>query len=135
MSSISSSLFSKTMYLKCDTFFFKLSEPIVGFSKAYMIEESKWNKIKEFELTDSSYILKNIFPNQSKCNDNKCRVDIKLEKSPEKTSYLSYKMIVSNEFCYIDGGNNCYKRKIGKNLEAGYCSKIKNQDIIEIGNN
>ena len=129
LSFISHSLFSKTMYLKCDTFFFKISEPIVGFTKAYIVKESKWSKIKEFEVTDSSYILKNIYPNQSKCNNNKCRVNIKLEKSPEEISYLSYKSIVSNEFCNIDGGNNCYKRKIGKNLEAGYCSKIKNEDI------
>ena len=135
LSSISYSLFSKTMFLKCDTFFFKISEPIVGFTKTYIIEESKWSKIKEFEVTDSSYILKNIYPNQNKCNNNKCRVNIKLEKSPEEISYLSYKSVVSNEFCNIDGGNNCYKRKIGKNLEAGYCSKIKNQDISLDGNN
>ena len=129
LSFISHSLFSKTIYLKCDTFFFKISEPIVGFTKAYIVEETKWSKIKEFEVTDSSYILKNIYPNQSKCNNNNCRVNIKLEKSPEEISYLSYKSIVSNEFCNIDGGNKCYKRKIGKNLEAGYCSKITNQDI------
>ena len=129
LSFISYSLFSKTMFLKCDSLFFKISEPIVGFTKAYIIEESNWNKIKEFEVTDSSYILKNIYPKQSKCNNNKCRVNIKLEKSPEEISYLSYKSVVSNEFCNIDGGNNCYKRKIGKNLEAGYCSKIKNIDI------
>ena len=135
LSFISHSLFSKTIYLKCDTFFFKISEPIVGFTKAYIVEETKWSKIKEFEVTDSSYILKNIYPNQSKCNNNKCRVNIKLEKSPEEISYLSYKSIVSNEFCNIDGGNNCYKRKIGKNLEAGYCSKIKNQDISLDNNN
>ena len=135
LSSISNSLFSKTILLKCDTFFFKISEPIVGFTKAYIIEESKWSKIKEFEVTDSSYILKNIYPNQNKCNNNKCRVNIKLEKSPEEISYLSYKSVVSNEFCNIDGGNNCYKRKIGKNLAAGYCSKIKNQDISLDGNN
>ena len=135
LSSISNSLFSKTILLKCDTFFFKISEPIVGFTKTYIIEESKWSKIKEFEVTDSSYILKNIYPNQNKCNNNKCRVNIKLEKSPEEISYLSYKSVVSNEFCNIDGGNNCYKRKIGKNLEAGYCSKIKNQDISLDGSN
>ena len=129
LSFISHSLFSKTMYLKCDTFFIKISEPIVGFTKVYIIRESKWSKIKEFEVTDSSYILLNIFPNQRKCNNNNCRVNIKLEKSPEEISYLSYKSIVSNEFCNIDGGNKCYKRKVGKNLEAGYCSKIKNQDI------
>ena len=64
LSFISGNLFSKTMFLKCDTFFFKISEPIVGFKKAYMINESKWNKIKEFEITDKSYILKNIYPNQ-----------------------------------------------------------------------
>ena len=126
LSSISYSLFSKTIFLKCDTFFFKISEPIIGFTKAHIIEENKWSKIKEFEVTDSSYILKNIFPNQSKCNNKKCRVNIELEKNSEKISYLSYKSVVSNEFCNIDGGNNCYKRKIGKNLEAGYCSKIKN---------
>ena len=39
------------------------------------------------------------------------------------------KSVVNNEFCKIDGGNNCYERPIGKNLEAGYCSKIKKQDI------
>ena len=130
LSFISHRLFSKTIYLKCDTFFFKISERIVGFKKAYIVEETKWSKIKEFEVTDSSYILKNIYPNQSKCNNNNCRVNIKLEKSPEEISYLSYKSIVSNEFCNIDGGNKCYKRKIGKNLEAGYCSKITNQAII-----
>ena len=129
LSSISYSLFSKTMFLKCDTFFFKISKQIIGFTKAYVIEESTWSKIKEFEVTDSSYILKNIYPNQSKCNNNKCRVDFILEKSPEEKSYLSYKSVVRNKFCDIDGGNNCYKRKIGKNLEAGYCSKIKDQDI------
>ena len=129
LSFISHSLFSKTMYLKCDTFFIKISEPIVGFTKAYIVEENKWSKIKEFEVTNSSYIFKNIYPNQSKCNNNNCRVNIKLEKSPEEISYLSYRSIVSNEFCNIDGGNKCYKRKVGKNLEAGYCSKIKNQDI------
>ena len=42
LSSISNSLFSKTMFLKCDTFFFKISEPIVGFNKAYIIKEDKW---------------------------------------------------------------------------------------------
>ena len=64
-----------------------------------------------------------------KCDNKKCRVNFKLEKSPEEVSYLSYKSIVSNEFCDLDGGNKCYKRKIGQNLESGYCSKIKNPDI------
>ena len=129
LSSISYSLFSKTMFFKCDLVFFKISDPIVGFSKAYIIKENKWSKIKEFEITDNSYILKNIFPDQSKCNNNKCRVNFELEKNSEEKSYINYKSIVSNEFCNIDGGNNCYKRKIGKNLEAGYCSKIEEQDI------
>ena len=80
LSSISYSLFSKTMFFKCDLVFFKISDPIVGFSKAYIIKENKWSKIKEFEITDSSYILKNIFPDQSKCNNNKCRVNFELEK-------------------------------------------------------
>ena len=129
LTSVSYSLFSKTMFLKCDTLFFKIAEPLVGFTKAYIIKESKWSKIKKVEVTDSSYILKNIYLNQSKCNNNKCRVNIKLEKTSEEISYLNYKSVVNNEFCNIDGGNNCYKRKIGKNLEAGYCSKIKNKDI------
>tara|TARA_Y200000002_G_C22204488_1_gene464732 strand:- start:119 stop:562 length:444 start_codon:yes stop_codon:yes gene_type:complete len=135
LTSVSYSLFSKTMFLKCDTLFFKITEPLVGFTKAYIIEESKWSKIKKLEVTDNSYILKNIYPNQSKCNNNKCRVNIKLEKNSEEISYLRYKSVVNNEFCNIDGGNNCYKRKIGKNLEAGYCSKIKNKDISLDGSN
>ena len=129
LSSISNSLFSKTMFLKCDAFIFKISEPVLGFNKAYIIKEDKWSKIKEFEVKDDSYLLKNIYPNQSKCNNNKCRVNIRLEKSLKEKSYLSYKSIVSNEFCSIDGGNKCYLRKIGKNLEKGYCSKIKDQDV------
>ena len=129
LSYISNSLFSKTMFLKCDAFIFKISEPVLGFNKAYIIKEDKWSKIKEFEVNDNSYLLKNIYPNQSKCNNNKCRVNIRLEKSLKEKSYLSYKSIVSNEFCSIDGGNKCYLRKIGKNLEKGYCSKIKDQDI------
>ena len=129
LSSISNSLFSKTMFLKCDAFIFKISEPVLGFNKAYIIKEDKWSKIKEFEVKDDSYLLKNIYPNQSKCNNNKCRVNIRLEKSLKEKSYLSYKSIVSNEFCSIDGGNKCYLRKIGKNLEKGYCSKIKDQDL------
>ena len=129
LSSISQSLFSKTILLKCDTFFFKIAEPLVGFKKAYMIKENKWIKIKDFESTDINYILKNIYPNQTKCDNNKCRVDIKLEKSLKETSYLSYNSVVSNQFCSIDGGNKCYVRKIGKNLEKGYCSKITAQDI------
>ena len=128
LSSISNSLFSKTMFLKCDAFIFKISEPVLGFNKAYIIKDDKWSKIKEFEVKDDSYLLKNIYPNQSKCNNNKCRVNIRLEKSLKEKSYLSYKSIVSNEFCSIDGGNKCYLRKIGKNLEKGYCSKIKEQD-------
>ena len=52
LSSISSSLFSKTMLLKCDAFIFKISEPIVGFNKAYIIKEDKRIKIKEFEVND-----------------------------------------------------------------------------------
>ena len=135
LTSVSHSLFSKTMFLKCDTLFFKINEPLVGFTKAYIIEESKWSKIKKLEVTDSSFILKNIYPNQRKCNNNKCRVNIKLEKNSEEISYLSYKSIVNNEFCNIDGGNNCYKRKIGKNLEAGYCNKIKKNDISFEGSN
>ena len=126
---ISYGLFSETIFLKCDAFIFKISTPIVGFKKAYIIEENKSSKIKEFEVTDSSYILKNIYPNQNKCNNNKCRVNIKLEKSSEKKTYLSYKSIVNNEFCSIDGGNKCYARKKGNNLESGYCSKIKNPNI------
>ena len=129
LSSISNSLLSKTMFLKCDAFIFKISEPVLGFNKAYIIKDDKWSKIKEFEVKDDSYLLKNIYPNQSKCNNNKCRVNIRLEKSLKEKSYLSYKSIVSNEFCNIDGGNKCYLRKIGKNLEKGYCSKIKDQDI------
>ena len=129
LSCISNSLFSKTMLLKCDTFYFKIVEPIVGFKKAYMAKKNEWIKIKEFEVTDSDYMLNNIYPNQSKCDNKKCRVNFKLEKNPQEISYLSYKSIVSNKFCSIDGGNNCYERKIGKNLEAGYCSKITNQDI------
>ena len=135
LTSFSYSLFSKTMFLKCDTLFFKITEPLVGFTKAYINEENKWSKIKKLEVTDSSFILENIYPNQRKCNNNKCRVNIKLEKNSEEISYLSYKSVVNNEFCNIDGGNNCYKRKIGKNLEAGYCSKIKNKDINFESNN
>ena len=125
LSTISCSLSSKTMLLKCDAFIFKIIEPIIGFKKAYMIKEGKWVKIKEFEVIESSYMLKNIYPNQTKCNNDKCRVNIELEKSLKETSYLSYKSIVSNKFCSIDGGNKCYLRKIGQNLEKGYCSKIK----------
>lgn len=135
LTSVSYSLFSKTMFLKCDTLFFKITEPLVGFTKAYINEENKWSKIKKLEITDSSFILKNIYPNQRKCNNNKCRVNIKLEKNSEEISYLSYKSVVNNEFCNIDGGNNCYKRKVGKNLEAGYCSKIKKKDINLESNN
>ena len=127
--SISYSSFSKTILLKCDTFFFKIAEPLVGFKKAYMIKEDKWIKIKDFEVTDSNYILKNIYPNQTKCDNNKCRVDIKLEKSLKERSYLNYNSMVSNQFCSIDGGNKCYVRKKGKNLEKGYCSKITAQEI------
>jgi hypothetical protein len=127
--STSHSLFSKTILLKCDTFFFKIAEPLVGFKKAYIIKKGKWLKIKDFEVTDSNYILKNIYPNQSKCDNNKCRVDIKLEKSLKETSYLSYDSVVSNQFCNIDGGNKCYVRRIGKNLEKGYCSKVTAQEI------
>ena len=129
LSFVTNNLFSKTMFLKCDTFIFKISEPVVGFNKAYIIKEDKWSKIKEFQIKDDSYLLKNIYPNQSKCNNNKCRVNIRLEKSIKEKSYLSYESIVSNEFCSIDGGNKCYLRKIGKNLERGYCSKIKDQDV------
>ncbi len=128
LSFISNNLFSKTIFLKCDAFIFKISEPVIGFNKAYIVKEEKWSKIKEFEVNDDNYLLKNIYPNQSKCNNNKCRVNIRLEKSLKEKSYLSYKSIVSNEFCSIDGGNKCYLRKIGKNLEKGYCSKIKEQD-------
>ena len=123
------------MFLKCDTLFFKITEPLVGFTKAYINVENKWSKIKKLEVTDSSFILKNIYPNQRKCNNNKCRINIKLEKNSEEISYLSYKSVVNNEFCNIDGGNNCYKRKVGKNLEAGYCSKIKKEDINLESNN
>ena len=123
------------MFLKCDTLFFKITEPLVGFTKAYINEKNKWSKIKKLEVTDSSFILKNIYPNQRKCNNNKCRINIKLEKNSEEISYLSYKSVVNNEFCNIDGGNNCYKRKVGKNLEAGYCSKIKKEDINLESNN
>ena len=135
LTSVSYNLFSKTMFLKCDTLFFKITEPLVGFTKAYINVENKWSKIKKLEVTDSSFILKNIYPNQRKCNNNKCRVNIKLQKNSEEISYLSYKSVVNNEFCNIDGGNNCYKRKVGKNLEAGYCSKIKKEDINLESNN
>ena len=110
-------------------FFFKIEEPLVGFKKAYIVQKGNWFKIKDFEVTDSSYILKNIYPNQSKCDNNKCRVDIKLKKSLKETSYLSYDSVVSNQFCSIDGGNKCYVRKTGKNLEKGYCSKVTAQEI------
>ena len=130
LTSYSSSLFSKTMFLKCDAFIFKIAEPVIGFKKAYILKEDKWSKIKDFLATDSSYMLKNIYPNQSKCNNDKCRVNIKIEKSLKEKSYLSYNSIVSNEFCSIDGGNKCYIRKTGKNLEKGYCSKIENQNMI-----
>ena len=126
---ISYNLYPKTFFLKCDFFIFKISEPIVGFKKAYIIEQNKSSKIREFEVTDSDYIFKNIYPNQSKCDNKKCRVNIKLKKSSEEKNYLSYKSIVSNEFCSIDGGNKCYIRKKGKNLESGYCSKIKNPEV------
>ena len=129
LSFISNNLFSKTIFLKCDAFIFKIYEPVLGFNRAYIVKEEKWSKIKEFDVNDDSYLLKNIYPNQSKCNNNNCRVNIRLEKSLKEKSYLSYKSIVSNEFCSIDGGNKCYLRKIGKNLEKGYCSKIKDQDV------
>lgn len=87
LSFVTNNLFSKTMFLKCDAFIFKISEPVVGFNKAYIIKEDKWSKIKEFEVKDDSYLLKNIYPNQIKCNNNKCRVNIKLEKNTkEKTT-------------------------------------------------
>ena len=48
LSFISHSLFSKTIFLKCDTFFFKISEPIVGFKRAYIIEKNKLTKINSY---------------------------------------------------------------------------------------
>ena len=126
---ISYNLYPKTFFFKCDTFIFKISDPIVGFKKAYIVKKNKSSRIKEFEVTENSYILKNIYPNQIKCNIDKCRANFILEKKAEEKSYLSYKSIVSNEFCNIDGGNKCYERKIGKNLEAGYCSKIKDPNV------
>ena len=85
------------MFLKCDAFIFKISEPVLGFNKAYIIKEDKWSKIKEFEVNDNSYLLKNIYPNQSKCNNNKCRVNIRLEKALKK-SYQGHKSTVGNKF-------------------------------------
>ena len=52
-----------------------------------------------------------------------------MNKSSEEKSYHSYKSVVSNAFCNIDGGNKCYDRKKGQNLESGYCSKIENPEI------
>ncbi len=100
ISIISNSLFSKTLFLKCDLFYFKISEPIVGFKKAYMIKDNKWTKINEFEATDKSYMLKNIYPNQSKCNNNKCRVNIKLEKTLGKLDILAIRVLLIMNFVY-----------------------------------
>ena len=61
LSFISNSLFSKTIFLKCDAFIFKISEPVLGFNKAYIVKEKKWSKIKEFEVNDDNYLLKNIY--------------------------------------------------------------------------
>ena len=37
LTTVSQSLFLKTMFLKCDTLFFKITEPLVGFTKTYII--------------------------------------------------------------------------------------------------
>ncbi len=120
---------AKDFFLQCDSLIFKIANPIIGFKKVYIMQENKWNKIKEFEITDRKYIFKNIKPNQIKCNNKKCRVTIELEKSVNNTNFLNYKSTVINNFCSIDGSNKCYIRKIGKNLQKGYCNKIKNLEI------
>ena len=121
---ISQPLFSKTEYLKCDSLIFKIKNPVLGFNKAFINIESKWIKIKNFELLENKYVLYGINSNQKKCFNKGCKVDIKIKKDNNNSKFYEYISVVSNEFCSIDGSNKCFKRDIGKNLQKGYCNLI-----------
>ena len=61
---------------------------------------------------------------QNKCKNEKCKVNFDILRVNNSISFSSYKSIASNNYCRIDGSNNCYVRKKGKSLQKGYCNKL-----------
>ena len=121
---LSFSLYSKTEYLQCDSLIFKIKKPLVGFDRAYLREKNKWIKVENVKLLEKKYVLYALKTNQKKCFNKNCRVDIKITKGINNSNFFDYQILVSNDFCQIDGSNKCFKRKKGKSLQKGYCYKI-----------
>ena len=113
--------YPKTEHWRCDDYNFKISFPIIGFKKAFINDNKKWNKIKKFEIDESKLIFYNIKPHTKKCDNNKCQINFTMSGISPNKNYTNYKSIVSNNYCEIDASNKCFKRKKGQSLQKGYC--------------
>ena len=121
---LSFSIYSKTEYLHCDSWILKIKKPLVGFDKGYVREKNKWIKVENVKFLEKKYVLYALKPNQKKCFNKNCLVDIKITKGINNSKFFDYQSVVSNDFCQIDGSNKCFKRDKGKNLQKGYCYNI-----------
>ena len=121
---LSLSLYSKTEYLQCDSMILKIKKPLVGFDRGYVREKNKWIKVENVKFLEKKYVLYALKTNLKKCFNKNCRIDIKITKGINDSNFFDYQSVVSNDFCQIDGSNQCFKREKGKNLQKGYCYNI-----------
>ena len=121
---LSFSLYSKTEYLQCDSLILKIKNPLVGFDKGYVKEKNKWIRVENVKFLEKKYVLYALKTNQKKCFNKSCRVNIKITKGVNNSKFFDYQSVVSNDFCQIDGSNQCFKSAKGKNLQKGYCYYI-----------
>ena len=110
---------SQNEYIRCDSLIIKIKKPIIGFDKAFIKEDHKWTKIKNFEFTEDKYVLFTLKPYQKKCFNENSRLDFTIFKYNGNSKFFDYQSEVNNDFCSIDGSNKCYKRDKGKNLQKG----------------
>ena len=118
--------YSKTETWRCDNFLFKIKTPTIGFNRIYIYKKNHWYKVKKFNINEKDYLIFDLDPSLLKCSNNNCKVNVSILKVTKEKKHTQYRSIVNNKFCKIDGANKCYERKIGKNIQRGYCIKIKN---------
>ena len=111
---LSLSLYSKTEYLQCDSMILKIKKPLVGFDRGYVREKNKWIKVENVKFLEKKYVLYALKTNLKKCFNKNCRIDIKITKGINDSNFFDYQSVVSNDFCQIDGSNQCFKREKGK---------------------
>jgi len=130
--------FSDEKILQCGSNKYRIKLPMVGFDKFYIEDGEKWKKLKNFEVTEDFYLVKDATDRQEKCSTNECKTNIYISKKLTGDSHLEYTIKAASENCKIgafdinkfliqEEAYDCYERKIGFSLEKGYCKLLKNK--------